>query len=102
MKALVTGGAGFIGSHLVERLLKDGHSVTVLDNFSSGKEENLSFIDNLPLTAIRYTLIRDDICNYDACLEASKDVEVIFHQAALKSVPQSMERPYEYNEVNID
>lgn len=102
MKALVTGGAGFIGSHIVERLLKDGHSVVVLDNFYTGKEENLSFISLYSLPATRYSLIRGDIRDYSACLDASKDCGVIFHQAALRSVPKSMTKPHEYNEVNID
>ncbi|MCM8773743.1 MAG: SDR family oxidoreductase [Candidatus Omnitrophica bacterium] len=99
MRALVTGGAGFIGSHIVERLLKDGNYVVILDNFSSGKEENLS-------QAVgergSYKLIRGDIRDYNVCLEACKDVEVVFHQAALRSVPKSMNNPYEYNEVNIN
>ncbi|MFH1338457.1 MAG: SDR family oxidoreductase [Candidatus Omnitrophota bacterium] len=98
---LVTGGAGFIGSHIVERLLKDGHSVVVLDNFSSGKEENLSFINNYPLYAKRYTLIKGDIRDFPACKKACQDIDVILHQAALRSVPKSMKNPSEYNEVNI-
>jgi len=102
MKALVTGGAGFIGSHIVERLLKDGHSVVVLDNFSSGREENLSFVSNYALSANRYTLIRGDIRGYSTCLKASRGVDVIFHEAALRSVPKSMKAPHDYNDVNID
>lgn len=102
MKALVTGGAGFIGSHIVERLLEDGHSVVVLDNFSSGKEENLSFIKNYPLYANRYTLIKGDIRDRAACACACAAVDAVFHQAALRSVPKSMQAPHEYNEVNID
>lgn len=101
MKALVTGGAGFIGSHIVERLLKDGHSVVVLDNFSSGKPENLSFVSRYSPTANRWTLIKGDIRDYPTCLKACEGVEVVFHQAALRSVPKSMNNPYEYNEVNI-
>lgn len=102
MKALVTGGAGFIGSHIVERLLKDGHSVVVLDNFSSGKEENLFFTKDYPLSAKRYTLIKGDIRDLPACLASCDGVDVLFHQAALRSVPKSMQAPHEYNEVNID
>ncbi|MCK4810137.1 MAG: SDR family oxidoreductase [Candidatus Omnitrophica bacterium] len=102
MKALVTGGAGFIGSHIVERLLKEGNDVVVLDNFSSGKEENLSFVSSYGQSAIDYRLIRGDICDYDTCLRACKGIEIIFHQAALRSVPKSMNNPYEYNEVNIN
>ncbi len=102
MKALVTGGAGFIGSHITERLLNDGHSVVVLDNFSSGKEENLSFVSGLSLPSTRYSLLRGDIRDLATCMEAAADCDVIFHQAALRSVPKSMSRPHEYNEVNID
>lgn len=102
MKFLVTGGAGFIGSHIVERLLKEGHSVTVLDNFSSGKEENLSFTKNYSLSANRYTLIKGDIRDYNTCLHATDGIDYVLHQAALRSVPKSMTRPHEYNAVNID
>jgi UDP-N-acetylglucosamine/UDP-N-acetyl-alpha-D-glucosaminouronate 4-epimerase len=102
MKALVTGGAGFIGSHITERLLRDGHSVVVLDSFFSGKEENLDFISSLSLSANRYTLIRGDIRDLDVCSKAAAGCDVIFHQAALKSVPQSMNNPYDYNDVNIN
>lgn len=99
---LVTGGAGFIGSHIVERLLKDGHFVRVLDNFSSGKEENLSFTKNYPLFANRYTLIKGDIRDYTTCLQACEGIDYVLHQAALRSVPKSLEIPHEYNAVNID
>jgi len=102
MRFLVTGGAGFIGSNLVERLLKDGHNAVVLDNFSSGREENLAFISNLELTPERYTLIKGDICDKDACNKACQGIDAIFHQAALRSVPKSMKEPHEYNRVNID
>ncbi|MFA6216054.1 MAG: SDR family oxidoreductase [Candidatus Omnitrophota bacterium] len=102
MKILVTGGAGFIGSHIVERLLKDGHSVVVLDNFSSGKEENLFFTKDYTQNANRYTLIKGDICDKETCLKATKGVDAILHQAALRSVPKSMTTPHEYNKVNID
>jgi len=102
MKALVTGGAGFIGSHIVERLLKDGDSVVVLDNFSSGKKENLSFVTQYAIRNTQYALIRGDIRDYDTCIKACKGAEAVFHQAALRSVPKSMENPYDYNAVNID
>lgn len=101
-KFLVTGGAGFIGSHIVERLIKDGHTVRVLDNFSSGKEENLSFIETNSLYTERYTLIKGDIVNYDDCLKAVSGMDYCLHQAALRSVPKSMLNPHEYNRVNID
>lgn len=97
---LVTGGAGFIGSHIVEALVKKGHFVRILDNFSSGKEENLIFTKELtnPRT---YELIRGDIRDRDACLKATKSIDFVLHQAALRSVPKSMLNPKEYNEVNI-
>lgn len=101
MRFLVTGGAGFIGSHIVERLLKDGYFVRVLDNFSSGKEENLSFIKNNPLYANRYTLIKGDIRDKSACGKACENIDYVLHQAALRSVPRSMKEPESYNEVNI-
>jgi len=102
MKALVTGGAGFIGSHLVDRLLRQGHYVVVLDNFSSGRRENLSLAFEHADHGACFQLLRGDIHNYLDCLHAIKGVDVVFHQAALKSVPQSMLRPHEYNRVNID
>lgn len=109
MRFLVTGGAGFIGSHIVERLLKDGHFVRVLDNFSSGKESNLSFalkklFPKETVSSINYNfdLIRGDIRDYNTCLYATKGIDYVLHQAALRSVPKSMTMPHEYNAVNID
>jgi UDP-glucose 4-epimerase len=93
---LVTGGAGFIGSHLVERLVKLGHSVRVLDNFFSGKQENLSIFHD------KIYLIRDDIRNTAAVKKAVEDVDFVLHHAALRSVPGSLKNPYEYNDVNIN
>lgn len=100
MRYLVTGGAGFIGSHIVERLLKDGHFVRVLDNFSSGKEENLSFVKQL--TTNNYELIRGDIRDKSTCEKACQGIDYVLHQAALRSVPKSMKDPVSYNEVNIN
>ncbi|MCK4463626.1 MAG: NAD-dependent epimerase/dehydratase family protein, partial [Candidatus Omnitrophica bacterium] len=97
---LVTGGAGFIGSHIVERLLKDGHFVRVLDNFSSGKEENLSFTHDA-IRNTQYELIRGDIRNYDTCLEACDGIDYVLHQAALGSVPRSVQNPALTNANNI-
>ncbi|MCG8430073.1 MAG: SDR family oxidoreductase [Candidatus Omnitrophica bacterium] len=99
MRYLVTGGAGFIGSHITERLLKEGHTVRVLDNFSSGKEENLSFAGAY---ADNFKLIRGDIRDKAVCEQAGEKCDAIFHQAALRSVPKSMSAPHEYNAVNID
>lgn len=94
---LVTGGAGFIGSNLIEALLAEGAHVLCLDNFSTGKEENLQTFRNHPY----FHLIRGDIRDYDTCLQACKDAEVIFHEAALGSVPRSVHDPVTTNEVNI-
>lgn len=92
---LVTGGAGFIGSHICERLLKEGQSVRVLDNFFSGKEENIiSIRDDVEL-------IRGDIRDGSLVREAMKGVEVVFHQAALGSVPRSVDDPQTTHEANI-
>jgi nucleoside-diphosphate-sugar epimerase len=100
MKFLVTGGAGFIGSHIVERLLKDGHFVRVLDNFSTGKEENLGFISELRTP--NYELIKGDIRDKSTCSKACESIDFILHQAALRSVPKSMTDPESYNDVNIN
>jgi len=93
---LVTGGAGFIGSHLTERLLNEGHFVRVLDNFSSGKRENLSHLPHLNLQ-----IMEGDIRSKQTCYKAVQGIDYILHQAALRSVPKSFEEPREYNEVNI-
>ena len=82
---LVTGGAGFIGSHLTARLVKLGHTVTVLDNFSSGKMENVTAVADL------ITLIEGDLRDPQQCLKACEGIDVIFHQAAIPSVPKSVE-----------
>lgn len=98
-KILVTGGAGFIGSNLCEELLKQGNKVICLDNFATGKIENL-----LPLLneySGTFTLQVGDIRNFEDCQKATKGVDVIFHQAALGSVPRSIKDPITTNEVNI-
>ncbi|MFA5275819.1 MAG: SDR family oxidoreductase [Candidatus Omnitrophota bacterium] len=92
---LVTGGAGFIGSHIVQRLVRDNHKVKVLDNFSSVKMSNLEGIIN------KIELIKGDICSFDNCDKAASGVDFVLHQAALRSVPKSMADPAIYNEVNI-
>ena len=98
---LVTGGAGFIGSNLVEALLKQGEAVRVLDNFSTGKEENLSFIQELALPAGRFTLLKGDIRDLSSCHQACEKIDFVLHQAALGSVPRSVNDPITTNEVNI-
>ena len=99
---LVTGGAGFIGSHIVERLLNQGNFVRVLDNFSSGKEENLNFVNNYELRTKNYELIKGDIRDFPTCQKACQDIDFVLHQAALRSVPKSLDNPTAYNEVNIN
>jgi len=96
-KVLVTGGAGFIGSNLCETLLNYGAQVVCLDNFATGKRENLeAFIDNS-----MFTLIEGDIRNLETCHKAAKGVDYILHEAALGSVPRSLKDPITSNEVNV-
>lgn len=99
-KFLITGGAGFIGSSIAEKLINDGHYVRVLDNFFSGKEENLAFARGLGKD--KFELIRGDIRDKNICLAACKGVDYVLHQAALRSVPKSMDDPASYNDVNIN
>ncbi|MCH8033740.1 MAG: SDR family oxidoreductase [Bacteroidetes bacterium] len=95
MKFLVTGGAGFIGSNIVEELLKQGHSVRVLDNFSTGKRENLKEFNS------DIELLEGDIRSYHIVRQAVSEIEVILHQAALPSVPRSINDPITTNDVNV-
>jgi nucleoside-diphosphate-sugar epimerase len=92
---LVTGGAGFIGSHIAEQLANKGHRVLVLDNLSEGKLKNLSSVKN------KITFIKGDIRRERDLDKALGGVDFVLHQAALRSVPKSMERPFEYNDVNV-
>jgi UDP-N-acetylglucosamine 4-epimerase len=95
---LVTGGAGFIGSNLVEYLLKYGAGkVRVLDNFSTGSKENIAAFNNNPA----FELIEGDIRNFDTCKKAVEEIDFVSHQAALGSVPRSINDPITTNEVNI-
>ncbi len=96
-RVLVTGGAGFIGSNLIETLLAHDNYVVCLDNFSTGKRENLkSFIKNS-----NFRLIEGDIRNYSDCENAVKDIGIVFHEAALGSVPRSIKDPVTSTDVNI-
>lgn len=97
---LITGGAGFIGSNIAEKLIKDGHFVRVLDNFFSGKEENLAFAQGLGKD--KFELIRGDIRDKYVCSTACGGIDYVLHQAALRSVPKSMADPAGYNDVNIN
>jgi nucleoside-diphosphate-sugar epimerase len=93
---LVTGGAGFIGSHLVEYLQKRGERVRVLDNFSTGKMENIEAV------AEHVELITGDVRDRKACEESVKGIDFILHEAAVCSVPRSIEDPVATNETNVD
>lgn len=94
---LITGGAGFIGSNLVEELLRLGNKVTCLDNFATGKRENIEPF----LTNPNFILIEGDIRDLETCKKAVKNQEYVLHQAALGSVPRSINDPATTNEVNI-
>lgn len=96
-KVLVTGGAGFIGSNLCEALLEKGNNVVCLDNFATGKRENLEEL----LKDSNFTLIEGDIRKLEDCLKATKDVDYVLHQAALGSVPRSIKDPITSNDVNV-
>ena len=94
-KYLVTGGAGFIGSHLVESLVNQGQDVRVLDNFLTGKRENLAdFLDDIDL-------IEGDIRDFNTCEQALDGVDFVLHQAALPSVPRSIADPVLTNAINV-
>ncbi len=94
---LVTGGAGFIGSNIVERLLGQNNKVICLDNFSTGKRENIEQF----LKGPDFKLIEGDIRDLDTCREAVKGVSIVLHEAALGSVPRSIKDPITSNEVNV-
>lgn len=93
---LVTGGAGFIGSHLVHRFLEDGHSVRVLDNLSTGRKARLDDV----ISQIEF--IEGDLCSETDCTRAVSEIDVVFHEAALPSVPRSVEDPVAFHTNNID
>ncbi|HER40245.1 MAG TPA: NAD-dependent epimerase/dehydratase family protein, partial [Salinimicrobium catena] len=96
-KVLVTGGAGFIGSNLCESLLDLKGQVVCLDNFATGKRENLSAIQDHP----NFTLIEGDIRNLEDCKKAVSGSDYVLHEAALGSVPRSINDPITSNEVNV-
>ncbi len=96
-RILVTGGAGFIGSNIIEKLLLQNNKIVCLDNFSTGKRENIeSFISDK-----NFKLIEGDIRNIETCKQATSNIEMVLHQAALGSVPRSINDPITTNEVNI-
>jgi nucleoside-diphosphate-sugar epimerase len=100
LKALVTGGAGFIGSHIVQTLLEQGQQVRVLDNFSTGKRENLEELRR-PFNGDRFEVLEGDVRDASNVNQAVRGVDVIFHEAAFVSVPQSMEEPQACFDVNL-
>ena len=97
MKILITGGAGFIGSNLTEHFLKKGYDVVCLDNFATGHMHNIEIHLNNPC----FTLIEGDIRNFEDCVKAVTGVDYVLHQAALGSVPRSINDPITTNDVNV-
>lgn len=97
MKILVTGGAGFIGSNLCEYFLSKGYNVTCLDNFATGHRYNIEHL----FSNEKFKLIEGDIRNLDDCMDATKNIDYVLHQAALGSVPRSIKDPITTNDVNV-
>jgi nucleoside-diphosphate-sugar epimerase len=94
MRSLITGGGGFIGHHLVRRLLSDGHNVRVLDNFSTGRRERLEGLD--------VRLVEGDLRSYERAHTAVQGIETVFHLGALPSVPRSVQDPLTTGAVNVE
>src|SRR5258707_14366928 len=96
VRYVVTGGAGFIGSHIAEALVARGETVRVFDNLSTGNEANLAHLVE------RVELVRGDLRDYDAVSAAVRGAEVVFHEGALPSVPRSIADPKASLEININ
>ena len=96
MKTVLTGGAGFIGSHLVDLLLEEGHQVTVLDNFSTGRPDNLSHV------ADQIQLIECDLATQGAWQKEFEEVDWVFHLAALADIVPSIQQPQAYFQSNVN
>ena len=96
MKYVVTGGAGFIGSHITEKLVERHDTVTVIDNMNTGKEKNLELIKD------KINFVKGDILDANLLEDITKDVDGVFHQAALASVQDSFDKPDEYHNVNVN
>jgi len=97
-RVVVTGGAGFVGSHLVERLLNDGHSVTVLDNFSTGRLDNLGHLENHYDLSVHEV----DVADFDAVQPFCAGVDCVFHLASLADIVPSIQNPLAYHRANVD
>ena len=95
MKTIVTGGAGFIGSHLVDQLLSDGHKVVVIDNFCTGRKENLEHLSG------SFELCEQDITNEGPWIDHFADADWVFHLAALADIVPSIENPSAYFKTNV-
>jgi len=95
---LVTDGAGFIGSHLVECLLEDGHTVTVVDNFSTGRMANLDQVKEDPQLSIHHV----DVSSHSEIKPFFEDVDWVFHLVALADIVPSIQQPLEYHKANVD
>ena len=95
MHFAVTGGAGFVGSHLVNYLIKEGHSISVIDNLSYGKKQNLAEVSG------QIKFYQEDIRDFEALKKILKNVDGVFHQAALTVVQDSLKKPQEYQDVNV-
>jgi len=95
---LVTGGAGFIGGHLVEKLLAEGRKVTVIDNFATGRPENLAAVKDNPLLSVH----KADVADFAAIERHFKGIDCVFHLAALADIVPSIQRPLDYHRANVD
>ena len=95
MKSIITGGGGFIGSHLCESLVEQGHEVLVLDNFSLGKKDNLKKIKN------KVTILKKDIRDLNSINNLFKGVQNVYHLAALADIVPSIENPDDYYSTNV-
>lgn len=98
MRCIVTGGAGFIGSHLVDRLLADGHQVLVFDNFATGRPENLAHLRH----AAGLSVAQVDVADFAAIQGLFEGVDWVFHLAALADIVPSIQRPLDYHRANVD
>ena len=96
MKYVVTGGAGFIGSNIVKKLVSRGDNVTVIDNLNTGKEENLTSVKD------KINFFNDSVLNMELLEKETQNIDGVFHQAALASVQDSFSKPDEYHDVNVN